>query len=124
MEGTIARVPILTKKLRLSWFSLVKYGLAYSFSQVIPERLRINHRGRKNKERKTDSSGKTYHLHSSRGCQLVPNSGVEKFKSQKVINNDMQGLIIAPMATVPLPDLHQKSVCSFGNCQNRDVVTH
>jgi hypothetical protein len=60
MEGTIARVPILTKKLRLSWFSLVKYGLAYSFSQVIPERLRINHRGRKNKERKTDSSGKTY----------------------------------------------------------------
>jgi hypothetical protein len=79
MEGTIARVPILIKKLRLSWFSLVKYGLAYSFSQVIPERLRINHRGRKNKERKTDSSGKTYHLHSSRGCQLVPNSGVEKF---------------------------------------------
>jgi hypothetical protein len=60
MEGTIARVPILTKKLRLSWFSLVKYGLAYSFSQVIPERLRINHRGRKNTERKTDSSGKTY----------------------------------------------------------------
>jgi hypothetical protein len=57
----------------------VKYGLAYSFSQVIPERLRINHRGRKNTERKTDSSGKTYHLHSSRGCQLVPNSGVEKF---------------------------------------------
>jgi len=70
MEGTIARVPILTKKLRLSWFSLVKYGLAYSFSQVIPERLRINHRGRKNTERKTDSMSKIYHKKDKRAAKI------------------------------------------------------